>query len=98
MLDNKNLILAVFLSVAILFGFHLLTQWLHPPSAPVLSSPPTQTARPATPAAPPGTLPGAGIAPPGVGTTAPAPGATPAARAPSGALSRAQILAQSPRV
>src|SRR5512144_82772 len=98
MLDNKNLILAVFLSVAILFGFHLLTQWLHPPSAPVPSSPPTQTGHPATPAAPPATLPGAGIAPPGVGTAAPAPGATPAAGAPSGGLSRAEILAQSPRV
>src|SRR5512144_3416157 len=99
MLDNKNLVLAVFLSVAILFAFHLLTQWLHPPSAPVPPSSQTQTGRPTTPAAPPGTVPGGDIAPPGVGTAAPAPGAAPAAGAPSaGGLSRTQVLAQSPRV
>ena len=93
MLDNKNLILAVFLSVAILFGFHLLTQTLHPPSAPAPPPSQTQSARPTAPATPPATVPGAGIAPPGVATGTP--GATPA---PSAELSRTQVLAQSPRV
>jgi YidC/Oxa1 family membrane protein insertase len=98
MLDNKNLVLAVLLSVAILFAFHLLTQWLHPPSAPVPPSSQTQTGRPTTPAAPPGTVPGGDIAPPGVATGVSAPGARPAPGAPSAGLSRTQVLAQSPRV
>jgi YidC/Oxa1 family membrane protein insertase len=90
MLDNKNLILAVFLSVAILFGFHLLTQMLHPPSAPAPAPSQTQSSRPTTPATPPAAVLGGAIAPPGA--------ATGAAPAPTGALSRRQILAQSPRV
>jgi YidC/Oxa1 family membrane protein insertase len=98
MLENKNLLLAVVLSVAILFGFHLLTQTLYPKPAPVPPSSQTQTARPTTPATPPTIVPGTGIAPPGVGTGASAPGVTPVAPAPSAAQGRTQILAQSPRV
>jgi YidC/Oxa1 family membrane protein insertase len=96
MLENKNLLLAVVLSVAILFGFHLLTQMFYPKPAPVPPSSQTQTAHPTSPAMPPATVPGTGIAPPGVGTGPAAPGATPAAL--SAAQGRTQILAQSPRI
>jgi YidC/Oxa1 family membrane protein insertase len=98
MLENKNLLLAIALSIGILFAFHLLTQTLYPKPATVAPSPQTQIARPTTPATPPATVPETGIAPPGVGTGTSAPGTTPAAPPPSAAKSRAQVLAQTPRI
>ena len=90
MLENKNLILAVVLSVAILFVFQFLTQMLYPQRAPVPSSPETQTSRPISPGtAPPAAVPGSGIAPPGTET---------GLAAPSAVQSHAQVLAQTPRI
>ncbi len=111
MLENKNLILAVVLSVAILFAFHFLSQTLFPPSPP---RPATTTEAPATPAGTPsatgslvgqpatapGTAPGGGIVPSVPGSAA-SPGTTPSAGvAPPGAAgqSRSQVLADVPRV
>lgn len=89
MLENKNLVLAVLLSVAILFAFHFLTQTLYPPRAPVAPSSQTQS-RPMQPATPsPAAVPGSGIAPVEVGT-----GLAPPETVPS----PAHVLAQTPRI
>ncbi len=90
MLENKNLVLAVLLSVAILFAFHYLTQMLYPPRAPVAPSsqpPATRPTQPGTP--PPAAVPGSGIAPPGLGT-----GLVPPETVPS----PAHVPAQTPRI
>ena len=90
MLENKNLVLAVLLSVAILFAFHYLTQTLYPARAPVAPSSQAPTTRPTQPGTPPpAALPGSGIAPPGVGT-----GLAPPETVPS----PAHVLAQTPRI
>ena len=90
MLENKNLVLAVLLSVAILFAFHFLTQTLYPPRAPVAPSSQAPTTRPTQPGTPPpAAVPGSGIAPPGVGT-----GLAPPETVPS----PAHVLAQTPRI
>ena len=90
MLENKNLILAVVLSVAILFVSQFLTQMLYPQRAQAPSSPQTQTSRPMPPGtAPPAAVPGSGISPPGAGTGLAAPEPVP---------SPAQVLAQTARI
>src|SRR6202045_5380444 len=95
-MDQRNLLLAIVLSVGILVGFQFLFEKIRP--TPTTPSPavPTQTA-PATPApgaAAPGTAPGA-AAP---GTSAPgAPSAAGVAPAP-GAETREQAIAEQPRV
>ena len=50
MLENKNTVLAVVLSVAILFAFNFLTKILYPQPAPVQPAQQPQTSRPASPA------------------------------------------------
>jgi len=114
MLENKNLLLAVVLSVAILFAFHFLGQTLNPPaSKPALTTEAPATAAGATPSAQPapagGTAPGSGIVPsvPGDGAAPGAvPGAVPGAAPATGSLppqaglgqTRQQVLGQVPRV
>ncbi len=99
MLENKNLVLAVVLSVAILFAFNFLTKILYPQPAPVQPAQQPQTSRPAEPGIqPPTAAPGSAIAPPGAATDLAAPGATPAPATLGSAQDRARMLAQTPRV
>ena len=109
MLDNKNLILAVALSVAILFGFQYVSHTFFPkPVPPPVPTAQTQTqTQTQTPAVPgpvtptaPSTTPGGTVAPGVPGAGAPGtPGAAPgAAAAPTLGQSRAQLLAAVPRV
>ena len=89
-MEQKNLLLAIVLSVGILIGFQFLFERLRPPVPPPSPAVPTQTA-PATPS--PGTA-APGVTPGAPGTTAPATGA---AAAP-GAETREQAIAEQPRV
>src|SRR5438067_8114055 len=89
-MEQKNLLLAIVLSVGILIGFQFLFEKLRPPVPPPSPAVPTQTA-PATPS--PGTA-APGVTPGAPGTTAPATGA---AAAP-GAETREQAIAEQPRV
>ncbi len=97
--DNKNMFLAIAVSLAILLGW----QFLFPsPKAP--PPPPQQQSatQPGTPGTTAGTTPGTatpGTATPGTATPGggAAPG-TPAATAPAAALTRDQALAQNPRI
>src|SRR5437764_5995608 len=89
-MEQRNLLLAIVVSVGILIGFQYLFEKLRPPP-PVVPAAPTQTV-PATPA--PGSA-APTAAPPGApGTPAPATGA---AAAP-GAETREQAIAEQPRV
>ncbi|HSO41630.1 MAG TPA: membrane protein insertase YidC, partial [Rhodospirillales bacterium] len=97
MMENKNLILAIVLSVVILIGFQLVAERLLP--QPTSPQPAPGTGEGTTPApggtvAPPPAQPGAAapqVAPPG------APGA-PTAASEAAARSRADVLASGPRV
>ncbi len=96
MIENKNLILAVVLSVAVLVGFELFFKTTQPA--------PQQTAESTQPGAQPGqapTAPAAPAAPTGDGSAVPpqAPGA-PAAQAPgmTPKATRAEVLATNPRI
>ncbi len=101
MSDNKNLLLAIVLSLAILLGFQAAYDFFFP--KPPRPQPPqqAQTMQPSTPAGPSQgvPVPGAGGAiTPGPGGATPAtPGATIPATGP-GALRRADILAKAPRL
>src|ERR1700730_4763131 len=88
-MEQRNLLLAIVVSVGILIGFQYLFEKLRPPP-PVTPAVPTQTAPAAPGAAAPGT-PAPGAAAPG--TTAPATGA-----AAPGAETREQAIAEQPRV
>ena len=88
-MEQRNLLLAIVVSVGILIGFQYLFEKLRPP--PVTPAVPTQTV-PATPA--PGTAAPTAATPGAPGTTAPATGA---AAAP-GAETREQAIAEQPRV
>lgn len=92
MLENKNLLLAIAVSMVILLGFNFVSEKLYPkPVAPPPSTLSQQTAPSATGSqgvAPPA-APAAGIAPPG------SPAALPST---SAALGRAQVLQAGPRV
>jgi YidC/Oxa1 family membrane protein insertase len=92
--DQKNLILAIVLSVAIILLFQMV---IAPPQRPTQPQTSTQPASPsATPGTPPGTTqPPAATQPPG--TLPPAPG-TPPATVPPRPASRDDILKASPRV
>ncbi len=96
MTNDRNLIMAIVLSVAILFGFQLFQDVFFPkpavtPGAPGSTPPGTATA-PAMPDIP---RPEAGVAvPPG----APDAAAVPARTAPSAQDSRAAVIARTPRV
>ncbi|HYN39528.1 MAG TPA: membrane protein insertase YidC, partial [Rhodospirillales bacterium] len=100
-MDNKNLILAVVFSVAILFAFQFISERLYPKPAPL---PPTAQTQTGTPTQAPPSAPGAPPASPTQAVTPPgAPGggkiATPAAPAAvATAANRAQALQTSPRV
>src|SRR5205823_430737 len=89
-MEQKNLLLAIVLSVGILIGFQFLFEKLRPPVPPPSPAVPTQTA-PGTPA--PGTA-TPGVTPGAPGTTAPATGT---AAAP-GVETREQAIAEQPRV
>src|SRR5437764_1027027 len=89
-MEQKNLLLAIVLSVGILIGFQFLFEKLRPPVPPPSPAVPTRTA-PATPS--PGTA-APGVTPGGPGTTAPATGT---AAAP-GVETREQAIAEQPRV
>src|SRR5258706_16360552 len=84
-MEQRNLLLAIVVSVGILIGFQYLFEKLRPP--PVAPAVPTQTA-PAPNTAAPGTA-----APGAPGTVAPATGA-----AAPGAETREQAIAEQPRV
>src|SRR5258708_39984957 len=84
-MEQRNLLLAIVVSVGILIGFQYLFEKLRPP--PVTPAVPTQTA-PAPNTAAPGTA-----APGAPGTVAPATGA-----AAPGAETREQAIAEQPRV
>jgi len=94
-MDQKNLLLAIVISVVILLGFQFLFEKMRPPQ-PVPAQKPALTAQtPANQTAAPGPA-----APAVPGTNAP-PGATPgapAAAATAAPESRDQVLAQAPRV
>ena len=94
-MDQKNLLLAIVISVVILLGFQFLFEKMRPPQ-PVPAQKPALTAQtPANQTAAPGPA-----APAVPGTNAP-PGATPGASAAAAAAapeSREQVLAQAPRV
>lgn len=111
MIDNRNLILAVVLSIAILFGFEFYFAQNQPPVPPQDETVSSETA-PVPGGAPSVPVPNAGApsapttASPATGTPAPTPGApsvpggipqAPGVTA-SAAESRAQTLAQTPRV
>jgi YidC/Oxa1 family membrane protein insertase len=97
MLENKNLLLAVVLSMAILFAFHFVTQMLYPQPASVQPAPHPQTTYPAEPgASPPAAVPESAIAPPDIGTKLAAPGAAPTSL--GTVRDRAQALTQTPRI
>src|SRR5258708_37522413 len=85
-MEQRNLLLAIVVSVGILIGFQYLFEKLRPPP-PVTPAVPTQTA-PASNTAAPGTA-----APGAPGTVAPATGA-----AAPGAETREQAIAEQPRV
>src|SRR4030081_2624344 len=85
-MEQRNLLLAIVVSVGILIGFQYLFEKLRPPP-PVTPAVPTQTA-PAPNTAAPGTA-----APGAPGTVAPATGA-----AAPGAETREQAIAEQPRV
>ncbi len=87
--DQKNLILAIVLSVAIILVFQLV---IAPPQRPATPQATTQPATPSTAPGTPGTPPAA--TPPGTGPTTP--GTVPAA--PPKALTREDALKASPRV
>jgi YidC/Oxa1 family membrane protein insertase len=93
MIENKNLILAVVLSVAVLLGFELFFKNTAPAPQPVDTAQTGQT--PATPAAP-------GAQPGGSGADAIRPQAPGAPAAPTGGptiqASREEVLAETPRV
>ena len=88
-MEQRNLLLAIVVSVGILIGFQYLFEKLRPP--PVTPAVPTQTV-PATPA--PGTAAPTAATPGAPGTTAPATGAAAA----TGAETREQAIAEQPRV
>jgi YidC/Oxa1 family membrane protein insertase len=97
MSDNKNLLLAIVLSLAILLGFQAASNFFFPkPSSPPPR--PAETAQPTAPGAPGQAPPAAPGAP---GQAAPLPGA-PAAMAPGATIPtaprRAEIVAKAPRV
>ncbi len=97
-MDNKNLILAIALSVVILFGFQFAAERFFPKPVPLAPSAQTQGATPSAhqpPAGAPATA-QQGIAPPGAGggsTSGPA--ASPGVAA---AATRGQLLQSGPRV
>jgi YidC/Oxa1 family membrane protein insertase len=97
-MENKNLILAIVLSVAILLGFQIVGERFFP--KPVPPAPPAQTQAPPQPSAQPPGAPAApqqGIAPPGAGGG----GSTTTPAVPTGAAAaatREQILQSGPRV
>src|SRR5439155_13244534 len=86
-MDQRNLLLAIVLSVGILIGFQYLFEKIRPPTPPPTPAVPTQT----TPAAPGTTIPG--TAPPGTAVPG-TPPATGAARAET----REEAIAEQPRV
>src|SRR4051794_6463313 len=90
-MEQRNLLLAIVLSVGILIGFQYLFEKLRPPTPPAPTVP-TQTA-PAPGTAPSGTAPGT-VAP----STVPGATTTPGAAAPTGPETREQALAEQPRV
>jgi YidC/Oxa1 family membrane protein insertase len=87
-MEQRNLLLAIVVSVGILIGFQYLFEKLRPP--PVTPAVPTQTAPAAPGAAAPGTTASGAAAP---GTTVPAAGA-----AAPGPETREQAIAEQPRV
>lgn len=92
-MENKNLILAIALSVVILIGFQLIAERLLPPPAPQPSPGVSEGQAPGGTAPPSSAQPGTAapqVAPPGA-PAAPTPG-EPVAR------SRAEVLAATPRV
>src|SRR5512144_1618982 len=99
MLENKNLILAVVLSVMILFAFNFLTKILYPQPAPVPPAPETQKSSPVEPGRPPAApLPGSSVAPQGAGTDLAAPSTSPMPATAGSVQGRSQILSQPPRI
>ena len=103
MLENKNLVVAIVLSLVILFGFQYLSQTYFPPPKPTpapqtdtVPSAPSAT-EPGAPSAPDVATPGV-VAPPGTDTAAPAVPGRPALPGLSRAQGRAQALGQAPRV
>ncbi len=98
-MDNKNLILAIALSVVILFGFQIAAERFFP--KPVPPAPQTQTQTPGTAPSshqPPAGAPAAGqqgIAPPGAGAGTSGPATSPGVAA---AATRAQLVQSGPRV
>src|SRR3954454_13566307 len=90
-MEQRNLLLAIVLSVGILIGFQYLFEKLRP-SPPPSPAVPTQTA-PAPGTSPTGTAPGT-AAP----STVQGPTPTPGAAAVSAAETREQALAEQPRI
>src|SRR5213082_353885 len=90
-MDQKNLLLAIVISVAILIGFQFLFEKMRPPTP---TTPPVQTQTAQSPAKPPDA---AGPTPPGTNNPAAIPNTTAATGVPA-AESREQALAQQPRV
>ncbi|HZU90624.1 MAG TPA: membrane protein insertase YidC, partial [Stellaceae bacterium] len=96
-MEQRNLLLAIVLSVGILIGFQFLFEKYYPVQQPGPQSTQTQpspAAPPASTAPPPAATQGAAPAP-GAAST---PGAAPAGAAAGGAETREQALAQTPRV
>lgn len=96
-MDNKNLILAIALSVVILFGFQIVAERFFPKPVPPAPSAQTQGTAPSAhqpPAGGPATA-QQGIAPPGAGGSTSGPAATPGVAA---AATRGQVLQSGPRV
>jgi len=92
-MEQRNLLLAIVLSVGILIGFQYLFEKIRPPAPPPSPAVPTQTA-PATPAPAPGTTTPRTAAP---GTAPGAPSATSATPAPA-VETREEAIAEQPRV
>lgn len=95
-MENKNLILAIALSVVILIGFQLIAERLLPPPAPQPAPGVSEGQAPA----PDGTLTPPSSAQPGTAAPQVAPPGAPAAPTPGEpvARSRAEVLAATPRV